>query len=90
MQPPDGHGLPHEPAPAEPRRLLPERPLLVRGLALLAITVAALAGLVGAVNRAGWLPVPLAPVFAIVAALAGWSAAIHLTGGERFDDHPWV
>ncbi|MEO6397760.1 MAG: hypothetical protein ABIP13_04780 [Tepidiformaceae bacterium] len=90
MQPPAGHGLPHESAPAEPRRLLPELPLLLRGLALLAIAVGALAGLVGAVHRAGWLALPLAPVFGLIAALAGWSAAIHLTGGERFDDHPWV
>jgi len=22
--------------------------------------------------------------------LAAWAAAIHLTGGEKFDDHPWV
>jgi hypothetical protein len=22
--------------------------------------------------------------------LSAWAAAIHLTGGEKFDDHPWV
>jgi hypothetical protein len=22
--------------------------------------------------------------------LSAWAAALHLTGGEKFDDHPWV
>lgn len=90
MQPPEGHEPPHEPAPLEARRLIPERPLLVRGLALLAIAVAALAGIVGSFQKAGWLAIPLAPLLALVAVLGAWAAAIHLTGGERFDDHPWV
>ncbi|MEP6872196.1 MAG: hypothetical protein ABI939_10160 [Anaerolineaceae bacterium] len=90
MQPLEGHGLPHEPAPAEPRRLIPERPLLVRGVALLALALAAVFGLLGAARKAAWLGVLLAPPLALTAALATWAAAIHLTGGERFDDHPWV
>ena len=90
MRPPEGHALPHEQAPPEPRRLIPERPMLVRGLALLAVAAAAVFALGGAVQKVGWLAVPLAPVLALTAALAAWAAAINLTGGERFDDHPWV
>ena len=90
MQPSEGHGPPHEPAPPEPRRLVPERPMLVRGLALLAIAFAAVFGLLGAAHKAAWLGVLLAPPLVLTAALATWAAAIHLTGGERFDDHPWV
>ncbi len=90
MQPPEGHGLPHEPAPPEPRRLVPERPMLVRGLALLALAVAALAALIGVFQKAAVLGVIVAPVFGLTALLAVWAAAIHLTGGQRFDDHPWV
>ena len=90
MQPPPGHGLPHEPSPPEPRRLIPERPMLVRGVALLAIAVAALASLFGATQKTRWFGVLLAPPLVLTAVLAAWAAAIHLTGGERFDDHPWV
>ena len=90
MQPPEGHGPPHGPATVEPRRLIPEGPLLVRGLALLAVTAAAILGLAAAIQKAGWLAIPLAPVLVLTAVLSTWSAAIHLTGGERFDDHPWV
>ncbi len=32
----------------------------------------------------------LGPVLAVVSVLAAWASAIHLTGGEKFDDHPWV
>lgn len=93
MQPPEGHGLPHEPAAPEQRRLIPERPLLVRGVALLAMALAALFGLFGlfgATQKAGWLAIVFAPPLLLTALLAAWAAAIHLTGGERYDDHPWV
>ena len=90
MQPPEGHGSPDEPASSEPRRLIPERPMLVHGLALLALAVAALAGLGGAAQKAAWLGVVLAPPLLLAAGLAAWAAAIHLTGGERFDDHACV
>ena len=81
--------LPHWPAPLEPKRLLGEPPMLLRGAALGAVAVGA-----------GWLAVsslqksvllaPVAVVFGMVAVLAGWASAIHVTGGERFDDHPFV
>jgi hypothetical protein len=31
-----------------------------------------------------------APALAVAGFLLAWAAAIHLTGGQRFDDHPWV
>ncbi len=81
---------PHKPAPPEPKRLLPEWPLLSRGLALAAAAGAAWAAAGWLVRRAplaGSLP---AVGLAGVGALFAWAAAIHLTGGEKFDDHPWV
>jgi len=38
----------------------------------------------------GWWFVPGAAVCAGAALLALWAALIHLTGGEEFDDHPFV
>lgn len=85
------HGMPHEPAPPEPRRRIPEGPMLVRGLGLMALAVVALLLALGSVRRAGVIAaVSIAPALAITSALAAWAAAIHLTGGEKFDDHPWV
>jgi hypothetical protein len=84
-----GGGLPHPPAPPEPRRIIPERPMLVRGLGM-----AALAGglLWAGWNAAGktWLLAPAGLLLAAGGLLSAWAAAIHLTGGERFDDHPFV
>lgn len=81
--------MPHEPAPPEPRKLLPEPEALVRGVGLAGVAVAA-AWLARASFRANWLLTPVAAVFVAVGILAGWAGAIHLTGGEKFDDHPFV
>lgn len=87
-----GHGfseMPHEPAPPEKRRLVAEPPLLARGVALGALAVGA--GWLGiAALQKSALLAPLAAALGIVGALAGWAAAIHVTGGEKFDDHPFV
>ena len=40
--------------------------------------------------RASWLLAPLALALLAVAALAGWGAAVQLSGGAHMDDHPWV
>ena len=81
---------PHKPAPPEPRRIVPEWPLLSRGLALAAVGLGAFAGW-ATLARRGWLPALVtAPALAAVGVLAAWAAVIHLTGGEKFDDHPWV
>jgi hypothetical protein len=74
------------PAPSV-RPLLPAFPMLWRGVALLGVTVASLAG-ARASLRAGRPLAPFAPPLALAGLLSGWAAAIHLTGGEKFDDRP--
>ncbi len=74
--------------PPEPERRIPEFALVWRGLALCALSLAAVWGAVVTAKHA--LTLPVSVVFAVVAVLAGWAGAIQLTGGEKFDDHPWV
>ena len=62
---------------------------LANGGSLLLLAALALAG-ARACLRAGWALAPLALLPLIVAVLAGWGAAIQLSGGARTDDHPWV
>lgn len=68
---------------------LPPADALVKG-ALLA--VAAVSALLTAARtlRASVLFAPAALVLAGAGVLAGWAAAVQLTGGEKYDDHPWV
>ena len=81
--------MPHEPAPPEPRRIVPEGPLLVRGVALAGLAVGA--GWLGLATAQRWLWLaPVGMVGGVVAVLSAWASVIHLTGGEKFDDHPWV
>ena len=79
----------HEPAPPEPRRLLPPFEMLIRGLGLGALALASGAGVRESLRHGPWFA-PLALPLAAVAFLSAWAAAIHLTGGEKFDDHPWI
>ncbi len=83
-------GMPHDPAEVEPRRLAPDASLLVRGAGLAAIGVAGFAGAVAVVQKGGWLLAPVVAVLAGVGVLGSWGAVVHLSGGEKFDDHPWV
>lgn len=64
---------------------LPPWPMLWRGMALAGM--AAALGLLG-VRAVRWslLAAPAGVVLGVGAVLAAWGAAIHLTGGERFDD----
>ena len=81
--------MPHEPAEPEPRFRLPPADQVVRGAGLGALALAA--GWLGAgALKAHWLLAPIGAAFAVVAALSAWAAAIHLTGGEKFDDHPFI
>ncbi|MBA4179907.1 MAG: hypothetical protein C0506_04890 [Anaerolinea sp.] len=65
--------------------------MLIHGVALMALAVAALLAAFSSIQKAGWLAAAsVAPVLAVAGVLAAWAAAIHLTGGEKFDDHPWV
>ena len=79
-------GAPEVPPP--PQRRIPEFALLWRGLALCLLAIAALWGAGTTAKHA--LTAPIAVVFSVVAVLAAWAGAIQLTGGENFDDHPWV
>jgi hypothetical protein len=81
--------LTHDPAPPEPRRIIPERPLLSRGVALGALAVGAGWLGVSALQKSAFLA-PVTLVAACVSALAAWASIIHLTGGEKFDDHPFI
>ncbi len=90
MEAPEGHPLPHDPAPPEPRQLIPERGTLLRGIGLGGLALGAFAGVLVSVQKLGWLAAPIAPLLALAGVLATWAAAIHVTGGEKFDDHPWV
>ena len=81
---------PHKPAPPESRRLLPEWAMLWRGLALAGAGLACLAAEAKLLRSAKLLGVGTLPLLGVGAALFTWAAAIHLTGGERFDDHKWV
>ena len=80
---------PHPPAPPTPRQILPPFPLLWRGVALLAVAVVLFIGVGELLRRAWWL-FPFAIALAIVGVLAAWGGLIEVTGGEKFDDHPWV
>ncbi len=84
------HGeMPHKPAPPEEHKLIPNGQMFIRGLGLAALALAALAGARESLRHGLWLA-PLALPCTFAAALAAWAAAIHITGGEKFDDHPWV
>ena len=80
----------HEAAEPPPRVLVPDRGGFLRGVGLLAMAAGAVTGAAVSIQKLGWLGTPLAGVFGICGVLAAWAAAIHLTGGEKFDDHPWV
>lgn len=85
----EGHDLPHPPAPPDPRRIIPERPMLVRGVGLAALAGGLLWAGAGAGGKS-WLLAPFALLLGVAGLLSAWAAAIHLTGGEKFDDHPFV
>ncbi len=86
-----GHGegsAPHEPAEKHFER--PDTGSLVRAIGLLGISVASFAGAVYSLRAWGTFASPLAGVLGTAGMLSMWGAMIHVTGGERFDDHPWV
>ena len=77
-----------EPPPVEDREPL-HWTHIANGGGLLALAALALAAARGTLN-ASWLFAPVALVFLVIAALAGWGAAVQLSGGAHMDDHPWV
>ncbi len=80
---------PAKPGEAEPPRLIPEWAMLWRGLGLAGLAIA-LIWAAATSFRASWLLAPVSALLAIGSFLSAWASLIHLTGGERFDDHPWV
>ena len=88
---PPGHPFVHDPAPPPPRVTLPDAGSVARGAGLAGLAAVAAVGAVVSVQRIGWLlAAPVAAILGLTGVLAAWAAAIHLTGGEKFDDHPWV
>jgi hypothetical protein len=81
---------PHKPAPPEQRRIIPEWPMLSRGLGMAATAVTLIAAIAFIARKSAPVAVALGPVLGAAGFLFAWAAAIHLSGGERFDDHPWV
>ena len=68
---------------------LPPAEALAKGALLAALSAGAFA-VAGRSLRASLLFAPASVVLAGLGVIAGWAAAIQLTGGEKFDDHPWV
>lgn len=84
------HPFVHEPAPPPPKVQRPDGGSIARGTGLAGLAAATMVGAVVSVQRLGWLAAPIAAILGPSAVLAAWAAALHLTGGEKFDDHPWV
>lgn len=82
----------HEPYPqaeAGTGKTLPPFALLWRGLALILLAGASLFTAKEVVGRS-WLFLPFSAVLGVAGMLAAWAGLIEVTGGEKFDDHPWV
>lgn len=89
MTPEEFHDAIHGPAEPEARQLVPEWALLWRGLVFAAVAAGGIWAAVGAV-KVSWVLAPVGGVLGAVGVLSAWAAAIHLTGGEKFDDHPFL
>ncbi|MXY88077.1 MAG: hypothetical protein F4Y92_04395 [Dehalococcoidia bacterium] len=76
-----------EPAPSAPEPL--HWTQVANGGGLLVLAALFVAG-ARAMLKASWLFAPVALVLLGLAALAGWGAAVQLSGGVHTDDHPWV
>lgn len=86
----DPHGgMPHDPAPPEPRRIIPERSLLWRGAVLAGVATGAGWMAKAALGKSALL-LPFAVALGVVGLLSAWAGVIYLTGGEKLDDHPFV
>lgn len=67
---------------------LPPPDQVLRGLALCGLSFGLFRAAGKLAWRTGFLGWPPAGALCVGAFLAAWAAIIHLTGGERFDDHP--
>ena len=73
--------------PVLPKSHLPVDQVL-RGIALALTSVVVAGGSIGLLRRLGLAGLPLVSLGGGISCLSAWAAVIHLTGGERFDDHP--
>ena len=84
------HPFEHEPAPPEETKFIPDARVAMRGVGL-GVVAAGLATVAAiTVRKFGWFALPIVPVLGIGAVFSAWAALIHITGGEKFDDHRWV
>lgn len=86
----DPHAATHEPAAPAPRFEKPDRGTVVRGIALGTLSVVSFFAAVYSLNRWGQMAAPIGALLGTIVALSMWATLIHFTGGEKFDDHPWV
>lgn len=84
------HPFEHEPAPPEERKLVRNPGVVVRGAGLGVLTAGLVSVAAIAVRKFGWIATPAALIAGASAVLSAWAALIHLTGGEKFDDHRWI
>ncbi|MBI5948007.1 MAG: hypothetical protein HY875_07710 [Chloroflexi bacterium] len=85
-----GHEMPPKPDSGVREGLIPEMPMLWRGLAFAGGALLALRMARWAVRGSLLIGKPVALGFLGAAVLSAWASAIHLTGGEKFDDHDCV
>lgn len=93
---PDSHagmdipGFEHEPAPPPERRIVPPMAMTMRGVGLGGLATGFGFTAILLARKAGWLAAPVVALAGAGAFLSLWASLIHLTGGEKFDDHRWV
>jgi hypothetical protein len=85
-----GHDHAAAASPARPRFERPDNGSLVRAVGFLGLSVGSFFGAVYSLNHYGTIASPIAAILGTVGMLSMWAAMIHVTGGERFDDHPFV
>ena len=79
-----------EPKPHIAVSRIPAWQILFRGFSLLILAFLIVGVVVFLATVSIWLALIATPIVAPVVFLAAWGAAVQLSGGEKFDDHPWV
>lgn len=85
-----GHDHSADAVPPKQRFERPDNGTLARAIAFLGLSVGSFFGAVYSMTHYGTLASPIAALLGTAGILSMWAAMIHVTGGERFDDHPWV
>ena len=79
-----------EPKPPVRSSRIPAWQILFRGLALLLLALVVSALVMFAGRLSPWVAIAVLPAAVPVVLLAVWGALVQLSGGEKFDDHPWI